>query len=879
MRTILKFNLLLILLASIPLVNSQTNSDLEYLELFPENQSNDIASRIPSNNVIKEDAPVFKSSIKKEIRESDEIDIFGLDLFSTSPTTFAPIDFSPAPLDYVLGPGDELLVKYFGNSNSEELIRVTREGNILLPQIGSRQISGLTFNEAQERIRSSVEASLIGVEVEVSLSKIRSIQVFILGNALNPGAYTVSSLSNISNVLFFAGGPSDYGSLRNIEVKRNGDSIGFFDFYDLLINGNTKSDIRLQSNDAVLIKPTGITVSIVGEIKKQAKFELLESETFSDLLEFSSGFTQNADKSKITLSRIAENGERIFDNFSYEEAKKIKFIDGDEIRIHSLSNTPRNKILVKGSTSINGSIAFEDGLTLEDIINPSFILETTYTPFVAIERENIYGSKKLLKTNLLSKEDKTFLQANDIVYIFSRSDIEFINSILVANALGVLDAEDSKRLNDYLNPDLKISVDNINGNSQMNGSELDANNFIPARSNKPEKEDLDKYKCKSLQLLSKQSDSSTIKFVKSKQFPKSNFSPIDELKFIEKCPEIFEENPNLLVFLLENSSIISGEVRNPGIFPSYMVSSPLDLLSYAGGQTDSSSGMMDIFTHDGKSFNLDLKEMQNFRELGIKSGFYANISSKIRDEVFSVSLQGSFVSPGVYGVRQGERLSSVIKRAGGYKENAFPYGGILARKSVAEKEKIGFMKSADQLKESVASAISSGRISSSGGNPALVLSSISSLIGDLEKINPIGRVVSEFDIDNLEKYPERDILLESGDRIFVPERSSTVTVSGQVLSPTSFNFNPKFKVNDYIQLAGGYQEGADRNRILVIYPNGMATRVRAWPNQPDISPGTSLIIPRDPNPFDWLVFTNILFPIISNFATSAAAIAALGNNN
>ncbi len=379
--------------------------------------------------------------------------------------------------------------------------------------------------------------------------------------------------------------------------------------------------------------------------------------------------------------------------------------------------------------------------------------------------------------------------------------------------------------------------------------------------------------------MSKQSDSSTIKFIKSKQFPKSNFSPIDELKFIDKCPEIFEANPNLLVFSLENSSIISGEVRNPGIFPSYMVSSPLDLLSYAGGQTDSSSGMMDIFTHDGKSFNLDLEEMQNFRELGIESGFYANISSKIREEVFSISLQGSFVSPGVYGVRQGERLSSVIKRAGGYKKNAFPYGGILARKSVAEKEKIGFMKSADQLKESVASAISSGRISSSGGNPALVLSSISSLIGDLEKINPIGRVVSEFDIDNLEKYPERDILLESGDRIFVPERSSTVTVSGQVLSPTSFNFNPKFKVNDYIQLAGGYQEGADRNRILVIYPNGMATRVRAWPNQPDISPGTSLIIPRDPNPFDWLVFTNILFPIISNFATSAAAIAALGNNN
>jgi protein involved in polysaccharide export with SLBB domain len=408
---------------------------------------------------------------------------------------------------------------------------------------------------------------------------------------------------------------------------------------------------------------------------------------------------------------------------------------------------------------------------------------------------------------------------------------------------------------------------------------MDSSNFILESNQITDEEELDKYKCKSLQILSKQSDASTIKFVKSKQFPKSNFNPIDELNFIEKCPEIFEENPNLLIFSLENSSIISGEVRNPGIFPSYLVSSPEDLLSYAGGQTDSSSGILDIFTHDGQSFNLDLSEKKNFEDLGIKSGFYANISSKIRKEVFSVSLQGSFVSPGVYGVKQGERLSSVIKRAGGYKENAYPYGGVLARKSVAQKEKVGFMKSADQLKESMASAISSGRISSAGGNPALVLSSISSLISDLENINPIGRVVSEFDLDILEKYPEKDILLESGDRIYVPERSSTVTVSGQVLSPTSFSFNPKFKVNDYVQLAGGFQEGADRNRILVIYPNGMASRVRAWPNQPDISPGTSLIIPRDPNPFDWLVFTNILFPIISNFATSAAAIAALGNNN
>ena len=114
---------------------------------------------------------------------------------------------------------------------------------------------------------------------------------------------------------------------------------------------------------------------------------------------------------------------------------------------------------------------------------------------------------------------------------------------------------------------------------------------------------------------------------------------------------------------------------------------------------------------------------------------------------------------------------------------------------------------------------------------------------------------------------------------FIPERSSTVTVSGQVLAPTSFSFDPSLKVKNYIDLAGGYSEDADKNRTLVIYPNGMASRVRNWPNSPNLSPGTTLVIPRDPNPFDWLVFSQVLFPIISNFATSAAAIAALGNNN
>ena len=845
------------------LLFAQTAEDLAYLDLLPDNQAQSIAEKLgvqtgkPINDEVRIesiDSPVFSSLKPKSVfDDTDNVlldrlsnkNIFGLSLFKDSPSTFAPIDLAPAPKGYVLGPGDEIRVQFFGGDNKNRLIPVSREGNIVIAEIGDIQVSGLTFQEAEKKIKSVVEASLIGVDVEISLAKIRSIQVFVLGNSFSPGAYTVSSLSNISNILFFSGGPTENGSLRNIDVKRSGRTVSNFDFYDLLVNGNTNYDIRLQSNDAIVINPIGKKVTIFGEVKNEATFELLEEENFTDLIKFSSGFTNLSDKERITLGTIAENGERFFANYSFEEISSVPLKDGDEVFVHKLSNTPRNIVRIYGEIATPGSVAFEEGLTLEDVIKKESFLENTYTPFVIIERENNLGSKFLIRSNLIGGEDyKTNLRPNDLVFILSRDDVNFLNSILVADALKLIKQKESDQLSKFF-----------------------------------ENRGLDRYQCKSLQLLAKQSSSSSIRFVRSKYLPNPNIRPVDQLEFVEECPSIFEEKPYLIIFALENSSVISGEVRNPGIYPAYNISSPSDLLSFAGGTTEKSSGLMDIFTSDGKSFKVNVESEDRLFSLGADTSFYANLSARTSDEVFSVSLEGAFISPGIYGAKQGETLSQVIVRAGGYKKNAYPYGGILARKSVAENEKIAFMRSADQLEQSIATAISSGRISSVGGDPTLALSSISRLITSLENIEPIGRVVTEFDLDLLQKSPEKDLLLEPGDRIFIPERSSTITVSGQVLSPTSFSFNPTYKVKNYIELAGGYSEEADSKRTLVIYPNGIATRVRNWPNSPDLAPGTTLVVPRDPNPFDWLVFSQVLFPIISNFATSAAAIAALGNNN
>lgn len=843
---------------------TQSEEDLEFLNMLPESQIESISNKLgiqtgkPVDDEIKMydfDEPSFDSSRPKILSDNflsetnfnlpNSNKIFGLDLFKDSPSTFAPIDLAPAPLDYTLGPGDELKIQFFGSQTVNRLVPVNREGNIIIPEIGSIEVSGLNFLEAKNKINSVINASLIGVTSEISLAKIRSIQIFVLGNAFSPGAYTVSSLSNISNVLFFSGGPSQSGSLRNISVKRNGEEIAVLDFYELLINGNIKNDIKLQSNDAIVINPSGKTVSISGQVKNQAQYELKNDEDFNDLLSFSSGFTNKANKNKITLSSYAENGERIYLNLSLSEISDVSLKDGDEIFIHRLPSTPRNIIRIVGDISSSGSVAFEPNLLLEDLIKPEDFYESTYAPFAIIERENNYGSKRLLRTNLYDNDgSKTILQPNDIIYVLSQKDVSFLNSILVADSLSILKQKQSDELSEYF-----------------------------------KRRNLDRFQCKSLQMLAKQSLSSSIKFVKSKYLPNPDIEPVDQLEFIDECPAIFESRPYLIIFALENASVLSGEIRNPGIYPSFNIPSIQDLFSYAGGASDKFSGYVDLYTDEGMSIELTIASNENLSELGVNSSFYANLASKVQSEIFSITLEGAFRNPGVYGAKQGDRLSEVIKRAGGYKLNAFPYGGILARKSVAQKEKIAFIKSADQLEQSIATAISSGRISSVGGDPTLALTSISRLITDLENIDPIGRVVTELDIDLLDKFPERDILLEPGDRIFIPDRPSTITVSGQVLSPTSFTFNPTYRVQDYIDQAGGYSEDADKNRTLVIYPNGMASRVRNWPNSPDLAPGTSLIVPRDPNPFDWLVFSQVLFPIISNFATSAAAIAALGNNN
>ena len=229
---------------------------------------------------------------------------FGYDYFSEMPTAYAPVTDIPIPLDYILGPGDEIKLILFGNVNKKYTLNVNRDGEIFLPELGPLSVAGLTFSDLKKTTQQIVDNQLIGTQVNLTLGTLRSINIFILGSAMQPGMYTVSSLSTLTNAIFLSGGIKNNGSLRNIQLKRSGNVITNYDFYDLLLNGDTSKDLRLMSGDVIFIPPAIKKVGIRGAVERPAIYELVNDETAEDLIKYAGTLKANASLNSIEIERI-----------------------------------------------------------------------------------------------------------------------------------------------------------------------------------------------------------------------------------------------------------------------------------------------------------------------------------------------------------------------------------------------------------------------------------------------------------------------------------------------------------------------------------------------------------------------------------------------
>jgi protein involved in polysaccharide export with SLBB domain len=296
---------------------------------------------------------------------------FGYDLFQRSPSTFAPVTNIPVPADYVMGPGDELAVQLYGNQNRNLQLSVGRDGRVNFPELGPVSVGGQLFSQVKSAIEERVQRQMIGVRASVSMGDTRSIRVFVLGEANRPGSYTISGLGTISSALYAAGGVKPVGSLRNIELKRQGVLVRTLDLYNLLVRGDTADDTKLLPGDVIFIPPVGPQVSVDGEVRRPAVYEAKGTTTVADAISLAGGLNPEADMSKVMLTRIDQNQRRIVLQINPSEAAdgKQPVRSGDLLEIPRLRPTLDSAVSVNGHVFSSGTFAYRSGMRLSDVIH------------------------------------------------------------------------------------------------------------------------------------------------------------------------------------------------------------------------------------------------------------------------------------------------------------------------------------------------------------------------------------------------------------------------------------------------------------------------------------------------------------------------------
>jgi polysaccharide biosynthesis/export protein len=284
---------------------------------------------------------------------------FGYDLFDHGVSTFAPVTNVPVPSSYIVGPGDELDVQLYGSQNRSLRLVVARDGHINLPELGPINVGGQTFEQMKSEIEARVQRQMIGVHASVSMGDTRSIRVFVVGEAKFPGSYTVSGLATITSALYSAGGAKVAGSLRNIQLKRNGALVRQLDLYDLLIRGDTTDDAKLLQGDVITIPAVGPTVSIDGEVRRPAIYEIKNESTVADLLNLAGGLTPEADRSNAMLTRIDADQHRIVVPVDLTAGASTEALrNGDLVRVMRLRPTLDSGVVVQGYLYTPGAFAY-----------------------------------------------------------------------------------------------------------------------------------------------------------------------------------------------------------------------------------------------------------------------------------------------------------------------------------------------------------------------------------------------------------------------------------------------------------------------------------------------------------------------------------------
>ena len=298
-----------------------------------------------------------------------DLPMFGYNLFEELPSTFAPLDRVPVPSDYVIGPGDEILVRAWGQIDVDVRATVDRNGRIYIPKVGAINVAATRYQDLDARVRSAVSRVFRNFDLVVTLGELRSIQVFVVGQVRKPGSYTVGSLSTLVNALLASGGPTTKGSLRKVQLKRGNRLVTEFDFYDLLLKGDKSKDAQLLPGDVIFVPPIGPLAAVSGSVNASGIFELAKNQKLEDLLAMAGGLSTSAAAQKVSIERIFDRKNRVVEELSLDQAGLARVLsDGDVVNVFTLSPRLVNAVTLRGNVATPLRFEWKEGMRIGDLI-------------------------------------------------------------------------------------------------------------------------------------------------------------------------------------------------------------------------------------------------------------------------------------------------------------------------------------------------------------------------------------------------------------------------------------------------------------------------------------------------------------------------------
>jgi len=416
----------------------------------------------PRTKVRQEDLPDFSKEIGKRIRISDPVLPFGYEIFGYAPTTFEPLAAGPVDPDYPIGPGDEVIIQVWGDNQYTHSAIINREATISVPDIGQVVLNGLTLVQAKRLITDRLAMVYSGIRarrpstfVDVTLGKLRTIQVFILGDVVRPGGYTISSVSTVLNALYNAGGPTARGSLRSVRIIRHDSVFKKVDLYGYILTGSRAEDVRLQSGDVVFVPPIGRVVAVVGEVHRPAIYELTAGEGFQDLLRLSGGVSTTAVVDRALIDRIVPFADR--DSLSGQDRVALDLplrqiladstrnpavLDRDIVQIFRIGDTRRNTVEITGKPVIHpGVFQWHGGMRVSNLVSDAGGLDPdAYVSRAQLFRTNPDLTRSMRSFNLAkaiagNPEDDLELQQLDSLAVASVWDIQDRHTVTVGGSV------------------------------------------------------------------------------------------------------------------------------------------------------------------------------------------------------------------------------------------------------------------------------------------------------------------------------------------------------------------------------------------------------------------------------------------------------------